>query len=133
MGWRTRPRGRPVVFSPSAVAGMLVRVRRANLGEALPWSKATKETVAGGGTRRSKVGYTLLRKYCWTESRDTGTLGISSGDTLVWPEVDTMVAAGAASAKPLRAANSAGEAGAGMKPGLTGAGNWFIWGVIPGP
>jgi hypothetical protein len=107
-------------------------VRRANLGEAFPWSKATKETVAGGGTSRSKVGYTLLKKYCWTESRDTGTLGISSGDTPGRPELDIMVGAGpAASAKPLLAANSAGEAGAGMKPGLTGAGNWLVWGVNP--
>lgn len=51
-----RPRGRPVLASPSVLAGILFIVKRVNLGEAFPWSKATNETVAGGGTCRSKVG-----------------------------------------------------------------------------
>ena len=48
-------------WSASEVDGMLFIVRRVNFGEELPWSKATKDTEAGGGMWCSKVGYTWLR------------------------------------------------------------------------
>ena len=54
-GWRTRPRGRAVAARASAVEGMLLRVRRAYLGEELPWSWARKGTAPGGGTCWSMV------------------------------------------------------------------------------
>src|SRR3569833_2120265 len=86
--------------------------------------------AAGGGTGRANVGYTLLKKWGWTASREMGTLGMSSGDTFCWPEAGTAISAPAMGPAAL-AANSAGLAGfAGLNGGLAAAGNWLICGVI---
>lgn len=121
-----------VALRPSPVAGMLVMVRRANLGDELPWSKTAKATVAGGGTRRSNVGYMLDKKYGCTESLESGTLGMSSGETVVWLEPGPPIGTGpGANWEPVLAPYSAGEAGFGLKPGLTAAGNWPIGEGMP--
>lgn len=95
MGCNSNPSGRPVACKPSDVAGILFRVSRAYFGEALPWSNATNETAAGGGTWRSKVGYIFWRKCGCIESRAKGMLGMSSRATLDGPDVEMLVAASA--------------------------------------
>src|SRR4051794_34119344 len=68
--------GKPVMVSSSCVAGTLFSVILANLGDELPWSRATKSHVDGGGRCLSIVGYIIVSACSCACSLAAGIEGI---------------------------------------------------------